>query len=118
MFMHLTPNPIQGWVHLTLVLEGTRETLGSACDRSGDCFERPLLYFSPKKSMHRIVLEPALRLGFGAEGEGYESTVDQSGREIWVIKRPPFVSEEVVPDVIAAHCCCVSKGRWKTTAPC
>lgn len=101
MFMHLTPNPIQGWVHLTLVLEGTRETLGSACDRSGDCFERPLLYFSPKKSMHRIVLEPALRLGFGAEGEGYESTVDQSGREIWVIKRPPFVSEEVVPDVIA-----------------
>ena len=100
-YMHLTPNPIRGWVHLTLVLEGTRETLGSACDRSGDCFERPLLYFSPKKSMHRMVLEPALRLGFGAEGEGYESTVDQNGREIWVIKRPPFVSEEIVPNVIA-----------------
>ena len=40
--------------------------------------------------MKRYLLEPALRLGFG--DEGFATSTDRTGREIWVIKRPPLVS--------------------------
>jgi len=97
--VHVTPQPIRGEAHLTLVLEGTRETLGaSSClDRSADVYERPLIYFCPKPhDVKWLLLEPALRMGFGKEGEGYEVTKDRHGRDIWVIKRPPLVTEEEI----------------------
>jgi hypothetical protein len=96
--VHVTPQPIRGEAHLTLVLEGTREALGGSCvDHGADMYERPLIYFCPKSNdMKWLLLEPALRMGFGKEGEGYETTKDRYGRDIWVIKRPPIVTEEVV----------------------
>ena len=85
-----------------MVLEGTRDALGLAADRKSDIYERPLLYFCPKKGMQRLALEPALRLGFGPQGEGYDSSTDRGGREIWVIKRPPLVSEMDVTQPVSA----------------
>jgi hypothetical protein len=59
--MHVTPSPIRGEAHLTLVLEGTRESLGHATNRDCDMYERPLLFFCPKSAVQRFALEPALR---------------------------------------------------------
>jgi len=94
--VHVTPQPIKGEAHLTLVLEGTSDSLGIATDRHRDIYERPLLIFCPKGPMQRFTLEPALRLGFGPMGEGYTTSTDRFGREIWVIRRPPLVTEELV----------------------
>lgn len=99
--MHVTPQPIRGEAHLTLVLEGSKDTLGAAAERSADMYERPLLYFCPKVGMKRMVIEPALRLGFGAEGQGWATSTDRDGREIWVIKRPPLVTMQVSGDTVS-----------------
>ena len=59
-----------------------------------DVFERPLLYFHPKRKWQRRFLEPALRKGFGPKDQGFVVTQDNMGRDMWVVLRPPFVTEE------------------------
>jgi hypothetical protein len=92
--IHLSPQPSSSEAHFTLVLEGTRESLGYSTGRSAGIFERPLLYFHPKRQWQRRFLEPALRKGFGPKGEGFTVTQDKDRRDIWVVLRPPFVTEE------------------------
>jgi hypothetical protein len=94
--MHITPQLVSSEAHLTLVLEGSRESLGVASDKNADMYERPLLYFCPSKckGMQRQALETSMRLGFGVEGEGYATTKDRDDRDILVVKRPPLVAEE------------------------
>ena len=94
--VHVTPQPVRGEAYLTLILEGTKDTLGHAAERESDMYERPLLYICPKQSMQRYIVEPALRLGFG--NDGFATSTDRTGREIWVIKRPPLVTIVDAPE--------------------
>ena len=57
---------------------------------------RPLLYITPKENIKRHALSAALTMGFGREGWTQET--DRDGQEVWVIQRPPFISEDPACD--------------------
>mmetsp|Transcript_61229 Transcript_61229/g.167968 ORF Transcript_61229/g.167968 Transcript_61229/m.167968 type:complete len:550 (+) Transcript_61229:174-1823(+) len=108
--VHGSPYPYRKELHITFILReklpGELDSLrdpsfgvtGRTLTSSGTFTfaTRPLLYITPKENIKRHALSAALTMGFGREGWTQET--DRDGQEVWVIQRPPFISEDPACD--------------------